>query len=98
MKKSIVVGISMAIVCVGLFGVLMAEGTSPQPGPQPQKWEYKSVDFGFSPDFEDKRTLFDKDSLSKLGRDGWELVAVQSYESKGTTVELSYYFKRPLAQ
>lgn len=47
-----------------------------------QKWEYKSIQAGLS----------EIDSLNGLGRDGWELVALDRYDDK---VHPILCFKRP---
>jgi hypothetical protein len=91
MKKSILIGMPIALLCLGLIGGLTAEEPSPQLKAKPQKWEYQVLS---NPNPKDEH-----DQLNKLGKDGWELVSVLTWEANGNTIPgYIFYFKRPLAQ
>ena len=56
-------------------------------------WEYKCV---FANNVQGKPEM-EKPSLTDLGAEGWELVAVESVKANGgnSTGQATYYFKRP---
>ena len=91
MKKFILVGMVIAIMCLGLIGILKAGEPSSQLKAKPQKWEYQVLS---NPNPKDEH-----DELNKLGKDGWELVSVLAWEANGSTIPgYIFYFKRPMAQ
>jgi hypothetical protein len=65
-------------------------------------WEYKTaLNSVNSKDQKDKSTGFniaETDSfLNLMGLDNWELVDVKAINEGGSTIQLAYFFKRPLA-
>jgi len=91
MKKSILVGMTIAVLCLGLIGVLTADVPSPQLKAKSQKWEYQVLPFSNEQETQNQ--------LNKAGKDGWELISVQPSEANGSTVGYGFFFlKRPLAQ
>jgi hypothetical protein len=78
MNKSIAVAALIAVFCLGVVACDQFKA-------QPTKWEYQILYFD---------TNHPQDQLNKLGKDGWELVAINTTESQGT----NGYFKRPIAQ
>jgi hypothetical protein len=73
--------------------VLAADDKNDAGKPSAVKWQYlafKSKIESDSPTAEVGRTI------TKLGKDGWELVSVDSHSESGTTTKTVYYFKRQL--
>jgi hypothetical protein len=68
--------------------IVMVLGTSRCASAAPAKWEYKLLSGGH----------VDADTLNNLGKQGWELVAVESLSASGNWSETIYYFKRPLSK
>ena len=62
---------------------------------QSTKWEYHVLSFD-----NNSTNSSPEDQLNKLGKDGWELVSVQTWEVNGNTQEFfgKACLKRPLAQ
>ena len=90
MKKSIMVGMFIAVFCLGVVACDQFKA-------QPTKWEYKILWGMRSTDAQ--LVPLAQGQLDKLGKDGWELVSVQADDVNGTTsTDVSLYLKRPLAQ
>jgi Domain of unknown function (DUF4177) len=88
MKKSIAAGIFIAVFCLGVIACDQFKA-------QPAKWEYQVLSFDST-----NSTSSPQDQLNKLGKAGWELVSVQSWEVNGNTQAFfgKACLKRPLAQ
>jgi hypothetical protein len=88
MNKLIVVGMLVAIFCLGVIACDRIKA-------QPTKWEYQVLNFD-EPGGDDHA----QDRLNQLGKEGWELVSVQAYEANGVTQNFfaKVCLKRPLAQ
>jgi len=73
--------------------VLAADDRNDTGKPSAVKWQYlafKSKIESDSPTAEVGRTI------TKLGKDGWELVSVENHAESGTTTKTVFYFKRRL--
>lgn len=88
MKNSIAVGMFLAAFCLGVVACDPFKD-------KPTKWEYQVLSFDNT-----NPKNSPPDELNKLGRDGWELVSVQSWEVNGNTQAFfgKACLKRPLAQ
>lgn len=58
-----------------------------------EKWQYLAFKSKIEPD---SPTAEAGKTITKLGKEGWELVSVDSHSEAGTTTKTVYYFKRRL--
>ena len=56
-----------------------------------EKWQYLALKAKYEPD---SPTAEVGRNITKLGREGWELVSVENHTTSGTTTRTVYYFKR----
>ena len=89
MKKSIMVGMFVAILWLGCVSALRAQATVTQSEAAAPKWEYQVVTITTS------NSRISQDKLNQLGKGGWELVSVQTWAGGNSGL---FYFKRPLVQ
>ena len=61
--------------------------------PSADKWQYLAFKSKIEPD---SPTAEAGKTITKLGKEGWELVSVDSHSEAGTTTKTVYYFKRRL--
>jgi hypothetical protein len=58
-----------------------------------EKWQY----LAFKSEIElDSPTAKAGKTITKLGREGWELVGIENHSEAGTTTKTVYYFKKRL--
>jgi len=92
MKMLLLCGV-ICICALVAAKVLAADSGNDTGEPLAAKWQYlafKSKIESDSPTAEVGKTI------TKLGRDGWELVSVENHAESGTTTKTVYYFKRQL--
>jgi hypothetical protein len=70
--------------------VLAADGGSDASA---EKWQYLAFKSKIEPD---SPTPEVGKTITKLGRDGWELVSIENHCEAGTTMKTVYYFKKRL--
>ena len=58
-----------------------------------EKWQYLAFKSKIEPD---SPTAEAGRTITKLGKEGWELVTVENHCESGTTTKTVYYFKRRL--
>ena len=73
--------------------VLAASDSSETGNRSAAKWQYLAFKSTIEPD---SPTAEVGKTITKLGRDGWELVGVENHSTSGTTTKTVYYFKRRL--
>ena len=73
--------------------VLAADDINDAGKPSAAKWQYLAFKSEIEPD---SPTAEAGKTITKLGRDGWELVGVENHLTSGTTTKTVYYFKRRL--
>ncbi|UCG50248.1 MAG: hypothetical protein JSU94_10735 [Phycisphaerales bacterium] len=81
------------VLCIFAMLAARALAVADGGGASPDKWQYlafKSKIESDSPTAEAGKTI------TKLGKDGWELIGVENHIEAGTTTKTVYYFKRRL--
>jgi hypothetical protein len=73
--------------------VLAADDGNDAGKPSGAKWQYLAFKSKIEPD---SPTAEVGKTITKLGRDGWELVGIENHSEAGTTMKTVYYFKRRL--
>ena len=73
--------------------VLAADDSSEGPNRSVAKWQYLAFKSNIKPD---SPTAEVGRTITKLGKEGWELVGVENHSTSGTTTKTVYYFKRRL--
>jgi len=93
-KTKLVLLCGVICICAIVAAKVLAADSGNDTGePLATKWQYlafKSKIESDSPTAEVGRTI------TKLGKDGWELVSVDSHSESGTTTKTVYHFKRQL--
>jgi len=84
------------VTCISVMAVakvLAADERTDGSYPSAEKWQYLAFKTKIEPD---SPTAEVGKTITKLGRDGWELVSVENHCESGTTTKTVYYFKRRL--
>ena len=94
MKTRILLLCGVICICAILAAKVWAvDDSSEAPNRSGAKWQYLAFKSKIEPD---SPTAEAGKTITKLGRDGWELVGVESHLESGTTTKTVYYFKRRL--
>ena len=77
------------LVCIAIVGKTLAA----EHGPSARGWQYMALEHDVT-----NGPLGGElgKTITKVGRDGWELVSTANYSREGTTVTTVFYFKKPL--
>ena len=90
-KKRVILIVGVICICAIVAAkVWAADGGS---NASSEKWQYlafKSKIESDSPTAETGKTI------TKLGREGWELVGIENHSEAGTTTKTVFYFKKRL--
>ena len=89
MRMLLVCGV-ICICAIVAATVLAADGGNDASA---EKWQYLAFKSKIEPD---SPTAEVGKTITKLGKDGWELVSVENHSTSGTTTKTVYYFKRRL--
>ena len=85
------------LICsvIGICAIVAAEVLAADNGSDAsaEKWQYLAFKSKVEPD---SPTAEAGKTITKLGRDGWELVGIDSHSEAGTTMKTVYYFKKRL--
>jgi len=93
MSKANCLIVLSAAVCVGLMVAsgMHAQEDPPAPGVGAVQWQHLALtrEVGENPAAHQGGA-----EINKLGREGWELVDVETFTTKGTTSQVVYYFRK----
>ena len=84
---------AMCICAIVAAKVLATEDGNDAVKSSAVKWQYLAFKSKIEPD---SPTAEVGRTITKLGKDGWELVNVENHAESGTTTKTVYYFKRRL--
>lgn len=91
MKTGILLICGAVCICaIAAVKVLAADESS---NTSAEKWQYLAFKSKIEPD---SPTAEVGKTITKLGREGWELVGIENYSEAGTTTKTVYYFKKRL--
>ena len=92
-KAAVLLCCVVILVCAVIAANVLAAERDGEHGQSPKSWQYMA----FEHDVTDGPLGGDLGkTITKVGRDGWELVSTANYSKSGTTVTTVFYFKRPL--
>ncbi len=83
----------MICMCAIVAAKVLAADSSETPSRSAEKWQYLAFKSKIEPD---SPTAEAGKTITKLGKEGWELVSVANHSTSGTTTKTVYYFKRRL--
>ena len=92
-KAALLLCCTVALVCIVIAGTALAAAHDSDNPRSATKWQYMAFEHDVI-----NGPLGGElgKTITKVGRDGWELVSTANYLKDGTTVSTVFYFKRPL--
>jgi len=81
------------LICIAIVGRTLAAEHDGEHAPSARAWQYMALEHDVT-----NGPLGGElgKTITKVGRDGWELVSTANYSREGTTVTTVFYFKKPL--
>lgn len=92
-KAAVLLCFVTILVCIAIVGRALAAERDSEHGPSARGWQYMALEQDVT-----NGPLGGElgKTITKVGRDGWELVSTANYSKAGTTVTTVFYFKKPL--
>lgn len=81
------------VICIFAIVAVKALAAVDESGASTEQWQYLAFKSKIDPD---SPTAEVGKTITKLGKDGWELISVENHLESGTTTKTVYYFKRRL--